>query len=127
MERLVHSPKNLIPSNLAMMKIRITGNWEFHQNAITDSETGGCMWFYMDIATARNALSSDPLFFAAGMNPFAVAVPSVIVPVWNVVRYPHGRGFWEHVLLESVEAFEFDPRLFPDGAAMEPSEGEKAL
>jgi hypothetical protein len=60
------------------------------------------------------------------MNPFAVAVPSVIVPVWNVVLFPQGRGFWDHVSLESVEPFEFDPRLFPDDIAKEASERDIA-
>jgi hypothetical protein len=126
LERLVHTPKDLIPSNLAMMKIRVAGKWEIHKNAVTDPETGGCMWFYRDIATARKDFRSGSHLFAIGMNPFAVAVPSVIVPVWNVVLYPEGRGFWDHVSLESIEAFKFDPRLFPEDAGKEPSEREMA-
>jgi len=59
--------------------------------------------------------------FAAGGNPFAVAVPSVIVPAWNVVLYPKGIGFWDHVSLESLEPFEFDPRLFPENTPVENS------
>ena len=127
LERLVHTPKDLIPSNLAMMKIRVTGKWEVHENAITDQETGGCLWLYRDLAEARSSFHRWPNLFDGGLNAFAVAVPSVIVPVWNVVLYPEGRGFWDHVSLESVEPFEFDPRLFPEGAAMEASEGEKAI
>lgn len=126
LERLVHTPKDLIPSNLAMMKIRVAGSWEIHKNAVTDPKTGGCMWFYRDIATARDRFKSGSHLFATGMNPFAVAVPSVIVPVWNVVLYPEGRGFWDHVSLESIEAFDFDPRLFPEGAKIEPFESQKA-
>jgi hypothetical protein len=57
--------------------------------------------------------------FALGMSPFAVALPSVIVPAWNVVLYPEGTGFWDHVSLETVEPFEFDPRLFPDDVQTE--------
>lgn len=82
----------------------------------------GCIWFYRSVATAKDRFSAGPHLFAVGMNPFAVAVPSVIVPVWNVVLYPHGTGFWEHVTLESVEPFELDPRLFSDGIAKEASE-----
>jgi RES domain-containing protein len=126
LERLVHTPKDLIPSNLALMRLRVTGNWEIHKNAIFDSETSGCLWFYRDIATANDQFHSGRHLFAVGVDPFAVAVPSVVVPVWNVVLYPQGHGFWEHVFLESVEAFEFDPRLFPEDAAMESPENEKA-
>jgi hypothetical protein len=54
-----------------------------------------------------------------GINAFAVAIPSVIVPVWNVVLYPEGVGFWEHVSLISLEPFEFDPRLFPEETPIE--------
>jgi hypothetical protein len=56
--------------------------------------------------------------FAPG-DPFAVAVHSVIVPVRNVVLFPQGVGFWDHVALETVEPFEFDPRLFPDNTPIE--------
>jgi hypothetical protein len=49
----------------------------------------------------------------------AMAVPSVIVPVWNVVLYPDAPGFWERVSLASVEPVEFDPRLFPSDATAE--------
>ncbi len=121
LERLVHTPKDLIPSNLALMKIRLSGNWEIHGNAITDPETGGCLWFYRDLAGAKEDYAHWPGLFGGGINPFAVALPSVIVPTWNVVLYPQGRGLWDHVFLESVEPFEFDPRLFPETAAHEAS------
>jgi len=122
LERLVHTPKDLIPSNLALMKIRVRGHWEEHKNAIIDPQTGGSIWFYRDVATAKNRFNTGSHLFAVGINPFAVAVPSVIVPVWNVVLYPQGVGFWDHVSLESIDAYQFDPRLFPDGAVVEPSE-----
>ena len=122
LERLAHMPKNLIPSNLALMNIRVTGNWEIHKNALTDPQTDGCLWFYRDLATARAGFKDGPPYFAAGMNPFAVAVPSVIVPVWNVVLYPQATGFWDHVSLESVNAFELDPRLFLEDATKEPAQ-----
>lgn len=119
LERLVHTPKDLIPSNLAMMKIEVTGHWEILKSGITDSQTGGCLWFYPDLGTAKERFVRGPHLFAAGMDVFAVALPSVIVPVWNVVLYPQGRGFWDHVSLESVDRFEFDPRLFPETAVAE--------
>jgi len=53
------------------------------------------------------------------LAPIAVAVPSVIVPVWNVVLYPDAPGFWDRVSLSSVERVEFDPRLFSPDAITE--------
>jgi RES domain-containing protein len=126
LERLVHTPKDLIPANLVMMKIRMSGNWEMKKIAMIDPRTSSCLWFYRDLATAKSASKNGPRIFAAGMDPIAVAVPSVIVPVWNVVLFPQGRGFWEHVSLESVERFVFDPRLFPENAEIEPPENEQA-
>lgn len=126
LERLVHTPKDVIPSNLALMKIRVEGNWEMHGNALTDPETNGCIWLHRDIASANAAFSRlDYPLFALRLNPFAVAIPSVIIPVWNVVLYPLGISFWDHVALESVDAFEFDPRLFPEDAVMESPGTEK--
>lgn len=84
------------------------------------------MWFYQDLGTARRDFQNGPHLFAAGVNPFAIAVPSVIVPAWNVVLYPQGAGFWDHVSLESVDPFEFDPRLFPEDASVEPGEQDVA-
>lgn len=126
LERLVHTPKDLIPSNLAMMKIRMSGNWEIQKNVVIDPQTGGCFYFYRNLAKARDSFKDSPPYFAAGMGAFAVAVPSVIIPVWNVVLFQQGGGFWEHISLESAEAFRFDPRLFPEEAAVEPGENEKA-
>jgi RES domain len=114
LERLVHTTKDLIPANLALMKIRVSGKWERFANMMMDSHTGGYFSFYRSLAHAKSALNSSPYVFGHGVNPFAVAVPSVIVPVWNVVLYPQAPGFWNHVALETVERFEFDPRLFPE-------------
>jgi RES domain-containing protein len=119
LERLVHTPKDIIPSNLALMKIRVAGDWEIHKNALTDRRSSGCFWLYRSIREARVAFTAGELMFALGMSPFAVAIPSVIVPAWNVVLYPEGTGFWDHVSLESIEPFEFDPRLFPDDVQFE--------
>jgi len=101
LERLVHTPRELIPSNLALMKIGVSGNWESHKNAIIDPKTGGCFWFYRSLAEAKDAFRNGPLMFTAGIRPFAVAVLSVIVPVWNAVLFPQGIAFWEHVSLDT--------------------------
>lgn len=126
LERLVHISKDLIPSNLAILKIRVTGNWEIHKSAITDPQTDGCIWFYRDIATAKKHFNAGQHLYGGGMNPFGVAIPSIIVPVWNVILYPQGVGFWNHVSLESVDAFEFDPRLFSENASVETPEQDIA-
>jgi RES domain-containing protein len=124
LERLARTPKELIPSNLALMKIRISGAWKAYNVALQDPKTMSCLWFYRSLAEAKqdfNAPANVPRWFA-GINPFAVAVPSVIVPVWNVVLYPKGIGFWDHVSLESIEPFQFDPRLFPENTPVEATE-----
>jgi RES domain-containing protein len=113
LERLAHTSKDLIPSNLAMMTIRIEGNWERLGNSLSDYSTGANFLLCPSLREARK-LSLRRL-----VVPFALAVPSVIVPAWNVVLYPEAVGFWEHVKLVSVEPFEFDPRLFAEGAAIE--------
>jgi hypothetical protein len=46
-------------------------------------------------------------------DPIAFIVPSVIVPEYNVVLYPRSANFEpELVRIESVEPFQFDPRMF---------------
>ncbi|HXR40373.1 MAG TPA: RES domain-containing protein [Terracidiphilus sp.] len=124
LERLAHTQKDLIPSNLALMRVRISGQWESHKNALIDPKTSGCLWFYRSLVEARSAFQTGPQMFGVGINPFAVAVPSVIVPVWNVVLYPRGIGFWDHVSLEGLEAFQFDPRLFPENTAIKAEQEE---
>jgi RES domain-containing protein len=126
LERLVHTAKDLIPSNLAMMKIRVAGDWEDQGNALLDPRTGGWMWVYPKLVSAKRDFDIGSYLFAVGISPFALAVPSVIVPVWNVVLYPKGTGFWKHVTLESVECFDYDPRLFLEGTPSEAPEQEIA-
>jgi RES domain-containing protein len=123
LERLAHTPKDQIPSDLAMMKIRINGVWEVFSGVSTCLALkggGGSIPVYSTLLQARERYHGNPTF---GPQPwgdnFAMAVPSVIVPVWNVVLYPQASGFWHHVSLESVEPFEFDPRLFPEGTPVE--------
>lgn len=126
LERLAHTPKNLIPSNLALMKIRVSGDWELMPGWFRDRQTGAGFWIYRDLASARRDFNGFKGAWRGVSSPFAVAMPSVIVPVWNVVLYPEAPGFWQHISLESVEAFEFDSRLFSEEAVMEPPEQEKA-
>lgn len=91
-----------------MMKIRLSGSWK-------KSTTGGpAVIAISSLREAEHAFSSESYPFAPGTHPLAVAVPSVIVPVWNVILFPQANAFWDHVSLESIEPFDFDPRLFPD-------------
>jgi RES domain-containing protein len=121
LERLAHTPKSLIPSNLSTMQIRISGQWQ-----LTDVETSGSFLFDDRTAAAfylcqtlrmANELFEDRFF--SQRKVFAAAIPSVIAPAWNVVLYPLVNGFTDHVTLESVRPFEFDPRLFPEDTPIE--------
>jgi RES domain-containing protein len=117
LEMLAHTSKDSIPSNLALMKLQISGTWINSGIDFFDRRTLGSLYHFQSLAEARAAFRTP--MFAKGMDPFAVAIPSVIVPVWNVVLYPRGISFWKHVSLESVEPFQFDPRLFPENALIE--------
>ena len=151
LEKLVHLPKDLIPSNQALMTIKVSGNWKSLMDGgkhghLVDPETGGIFSFYRTLIAARHFFANGHFgspIAATGKtrsgvpslswrltpknNSFAVAVPSVIAPVWNVVLYPQGNGFWDHVKLENIEPFEFDSRLFPDKTPIEPPEQESSL
>ena len=119
LERLVHTPKDAIPSDLAIMRIRITGAWSPSPIGVRDAQTGAEFWALPSLSQARQVLQRIANLAGSGFRPFAIALPSVIVPVWNVVLYPAETGFSDHVTLEGVEPFEFDARLFPDDAALE--------
>ena len=125
LERLVHTPKDTIPSNLALMKIRLLGGWRKLGSAlfIGEGKDRRLMRYFRTPSEARQAFD-DILFWRFSRPFFAIAVPSVIVPVWNVVLFPREAGFWDHVSVESVEPFQFDPRLFPENAAVEATEEE---
>jgi RES domain-containing protein len=119
LERLAHSPKDLIPSNLSLMKIQITGEWIALNDRVTDRETGAVFAFCPTLELATLKFKQEEFPFGDTPKPFAVAVPSVIVPAWNVVLYPEAHGFSVHVSLQEVSPFQFDPRLFTEDAAAE--------
>jgi hypothetical protein len=121
---MVHLRKDLIPSNQVVMTISVSGEWAEHENAVIDPKTSGCFWLYQTLAKAKYDFASTLPLFCGGLNAFAAALPSVIVPIWNVVLYPQGTGFWKHVELENVEPFTFDARLFPENIPVEPLEPE---
>ena len=133
LERLVHTPKDTIPSNLSMMSVAVAGGWTRLQHALViDGQSIQCTSL-QDARTSASFLAVRSLregqLVYGGLEqlpqtvfrPFAFAVPSVVVPVWNVVFYPEAKGFWEHVTLASVEPFVFDPRLFNEEADVEVS------
>jgi len=103
----------MIPSNLALMKLRLEQSAKFapQRSGIPEPEPF-CMRIFETISSAEK-YSNDP---DNRETPFAIAVPSVIVPVWNVVLYPQAPGFWKYVKLETVESWDHDPRHFPENA-----------
>jgi RES domain-containing protein len=109
LERLVHTPKDQIPHNLALMEIHLDLRG-------IDPGLGKTFIF---LRSLRAAQLWERMTAAGAAPPLAIAVPSVIVPVWNVVVYPDAPGFWDRVSLASVEPVEFDPRLFPSDAIPE--------
>ena len=108
LERLVHTDKASVPRNLSLMQIRLSGNWiESGRYSVQDSQTEATFAIFPSLAFAKSFATEGP-----GL-PFAIALPSVIVPVWNVVLFPQRFGFGTHVSLGEVEPFELDQRLFP--------------
>ena len=105
LELLAHTPKDTIPSNLSMMKISLFG-WPKQSTEVS-------------VIDSLRAATTTTVWSESEDHPFAIAVPSVILPVWNVVLYPSAKGFWQHVSLASIEPFTFDPRLFPKGTLAE--------
>jgi RES domain-containing protein len=109
LERLVHTPKDRIPTNLAMMKIRVEDVWNSdtrslnaHPAVVRGSRMSGLFLICRTLDEANEEYHRNPKSFSRYGSYYALAVPSVIVPSWNVVLYPAGVGFWEHVSLESV-------------------------
>ena len=113
LELLAHTAKDTIPGNLAMMTIHLSGSWS-EGSAPGPKFGSGQKKAYTSLNQAQKHLTYDLSL------PFAAAVPSVILPVWNVVLFPERPGFFQHVSLQSVQPFSLDPRLFPEDAIAEP-------
>jgi RES domain-containing protein len=119
LERLVHQKdKLLIPSNVVMMEIHLSGDWVKHETHLVDKRTGAKFLRFPSLQEAER-ISLEP----GESFVIAVAVPSVVVSVWNVVLYPEAPNFFKHVSVKTMETFKFDPRLFPHGAVEEALEG----
>lgn len=114
LECLVHTPKNKIPSDLALVTLKLTGMWRFR--AGTEDTYAYEDARFTALASLKEAQTAASTLLHLVTRSFAVAVPSVIVPIWNVVLYPARPGFWKHVAIETVEPFTYDPRLFPAAA-----------
>lgn len=122
LEILAHTPKSLIPSNLATMQIQISGQWQLadvdtSSSFLFDDRTGAAFYLCQTLRIANDLFEER---FFSQRKVFAAAVPSVVSPAWNVVLYPLANCFADHVTLESVSPFEFDPRLFPNNTPIEP-------
>jgi len=112
LERLVHTPKDRIPRHLALMTIHLSFDWpSSNDDLVIDRSTGMHHLSFKTLAEGTTWFEGSNQL---GRDIVAVAVPSVIVPVWNVVIYPRAKRFWDHVTLASVEPFDYDARLFPD-------------
>jgi len=109
LERLVHTAKDVVPRNLALMEIHLDLSG-------IPATLNGPFTVHSSLKTAK---FWSALLQPQTIPPIAMAVPPVIVPVWNVVLYPDAPGFWDRVSLVSVEPVEFDPRLFPSDAIAE--------
>lgn len=109
LERLVHTPKNLIPSNLALMKIRLKGTLQTVLPDLAIEFRTNAFFYTCSTLRAAKAGYTQRRF----SNALAVALPSMVSPAWNVVFYPQMIGFWDLVTLEDVQPFDYDSRLFP--------------
>jgi RES domain-containing protein len=118
LERLVHTPENRIPKDLALMKISVRGTWRNFDSETSKEVDSTAFFLHFSSLDIANSIVRPRHPFHSRAT-IAVAVPSVIVPVWNVVLYPGAASFWEHVSLLSVEPFDYDPRLFPEGTPWE--------
>jgi len=114
LEVFSHLPKNVLPKGHALMKIKL--------DLTSGSPLLRLSFFrvFNDFDTAERTvptLTSPDLL--AKLGPAAVFVPSALAPVHNAVLFPGALGFRERVTLESVEAFEFHPALFPANVALD--------
>jgi hypothetical protein len=102
-----------------MMRIQLSGEWKDHGEYLIDHRTEAAIEIFasLDLAELSFNMKGNP----KGSNLIAIAVPSVVVAVWNVVLYPQAATFFDHVSVEDEVPFEFDPRLFAEGAVLEAS------
>jgi len=107
LEKLAHLSKDTIPKNQAMMQLVLKGDWQVLTDSMIDHETGAV------VQISRSLRAAEAIWprWETG-STIALAVPSVIVPAWNMVLFPDAPQFWQHVYLGEVEPFDFDPRLF---------------
>jgi RES domain-containing protein len=118
LERLVHvRNKFVIPDNLVMLKFHLVGDWANDADRLIDHGTGATVLLFRSLREAEERFGQ--LMETPDGTVIAIAVPSVVVAVWNVVLYPEASAFSAHVSVEEIVPFEFDPRLFPAGAAPE--------
>jgi len=112
LERLVHTPKTMIPSNLAIMQILLRRSSDSPETQIKAVSNRNWMLICPTLKYARDAFQD--ISSARLSKLIALALPSVVTSSWNVVLYPDSPGFWDRVSLHNVKQFEFDPRLFPE-------------
>lgn len=119
LERLKHADKRFIPRNLSMMTIRLAGKWVRRSWGLIDETTGGKVLILRTLREAGRVFTSIAHLPGSGAHPFAVALPSILAPAWNVVLYPSETAFWKHVTLVDVEPYVYESELFPDDAVDE--------
>jgi hypothetical protein len=74
LERLVHTPKDLIPSNLAIMEIQLSGQWERLGDSLNDPNTGAVFEICSSIRTANARVFRKGLAEYGLWEKFALAV-----------------------------------------------------
>jgi RES domain-containing protein len=131
-----------IPSNLVIMRILVDSDFEMvwmkrgynltppppfqRRSRRSPYEKTPQMRYFQTLAEAEQAYDKEEGFGAPiqGVKrapnflrepPFAVALPSVVSPTWNVVLFPMAFGFEECVRLDTTQRYEYDDRFFPSG------------
>ena len=115
LERLVHTPKDQIPSDLALMRIQLHGEWRHASNELlVDENTKAKIAVFTSLVQAMEPSSGVFAKIQVDTELIGVAVPSVIDSHWNLVLYPRANQFDSHISLLDVVPYQFDPRLFPE-------------
>ena len=85
LEYLKHTPKNLIPTNLVMMEIHVNAEKSPEEKKLPEALQD---WF-MIMPSLKFAREMYPRISTTKYSSmYGFAVPSVIVPDWNVVLLP---------------------------------------